>query len=374
MSRKINLKKYLEDGTLDLSMMQLKYDEVPVKEIATLPKVTSLDLSNNCLLSLGKNFTPSLTHIVKLDLSKNQLTALPENFGQLVSLKHLDLYNNRITALPLSFGKLKHLRWLDLKGNPLLPKLAEIAGPCTDSAQCSSAAKNVVHMLALMNEQVEEEKKRRREQMELEEEERKALAAKEQQEQSQAKKRNKKKKHQERITELENGSAAVDKSDKCLSTGDENEDSDEVPANKSKDSKSRKSLISKTFSAIKFLFTMMVLVACIMFFLLFILNLLDEETYKSVSKQLIKVQRRVTSMVPKTWTKKMNKYYILGIKYCTRLSKQGLLMAIQGMEQVQDWQLWLNSNETVQSYFDMLRSWWQMVYIRVSEMYRTVTV
>ncbi|XP_039287436.1 leucine-rich repeat-containing protein 59-like [Nilaparvata lugens] len=320
---------------------------------------------------LKKNFAPSLTHLVKLDLSKNQLTALPDNFGLLCNLKHLDLENNRITALPLSFGKLKHLRWLDLKNNPLLPKLAELAGPCNDSAQCSAAAKSVVQMLALMQDQVEVEKKRRLEEMKLEEEEKKALAAKEQQEQSQAKKRNKKKKKQDRIIEYENGSAVTEDSDKCLLEGDEQED---VPADDSKDSKLTQKSSSRTCSSIKFLFTSIVIFACIMFFLLFILHLLDEETYSIVIKELTKRYRKVAGYFPKPWSKKLNRYYLMTLRYGTKLSKQGVEMAIRGFEQVQDFQVWLNSDETVQSYFDMVRSWWQMVYIKVSEMYRTVTV
>jgi len=82
------LKDKLEDGELDLSMMQ--YSDVPVKEIEQLgPKVLTVNLSHNLLTCLPANF-PLLSHIMKLDLSKNQLVDLPDNFGQLRNLKSLD--------------------------------------------------------------------------------------------------------------------------------------------------------------------------------------------------------------------------------------------------------------------------------------------
>jgi hypothetical protein len=53
------------------------------------------------------------------------------------------------------------LRWLDLKNNPLLPKLAEIAGPCLDEQQCQQSARKVVTFLHTMQIQVAEERERR---------------------------------------------------------------------------------------------------------------------------------------------------------------------------------------------------------------------
>lgn len=159
--KKLNLRDRLEDDQLDLSMSDL--DEVPVREIAQIKKATSLDLSNNRLTTLGKNFA-SLVHIVKIDLSSNFLTELPDNFGELVQLKHLDLYNNKLQHLPLSIGQLRNLRWLDLKNNPLVPALAEVVGPCLDAAQCQKAARTVVPFLQNMQERIAEERERRQQQ------------------------------------------------------------------------------------------------------------------------------------------------------------------------------------------------------------------
>nr|KAF6416200.1 hypothetical protein HJG59_009482 [Molossus molossus] len=135
-----NLRDKLDGNELDLSLSDL--NEVPVKELAALPKATILDLSCNKLTTLPSDFC-GLTHLVKLDLSKNKLQQLPADFGRLVNLQHLDLLNNRLVTLPVSFAQLKSLKWLDLKDNPLDPALAKVAGDCLDEKQCKQCANKV---------------------------------------------------------------------------------------------------------------------------------------------------------------------------------------------------------------------------------------
>nr|XP_030142915.3 leucine-rich repeat-containing protein 59 isoform X1 [Taeniopygia guttata] len=147
----LSLKDKLDGNELDLSLCDL--NEVPVRELAALPKATILDLSCNNLISLPSDFC-SLMHLVKLDLSKNRLQQLPLDFGRLVNLQHLDLLNNRLVTLPVSFAQLKNLKWLDLKDNPLDPVLAKVAGDCLDEKQCKQAAVKVLqHMKAIQSEQ-----------------------------------------------------------------------------------------------------------------------------------------------------------------------------------------------------------------------------
>ncbi|XP_035720020.1 leucine-rich repeat-containing protein 59-like [Vespa mandarinia] len=153
-----NIGNRLKDENLDLSLCDL--DEVPVEEIATVRKLTYLDLSNNFLVTLPNNFV-ILKQILKLDLSKNMLTEIPENFGEMTQLKYLDLYANQISRLPLSLSELKNLRWLDLKENPLTPSVASIAGPCNNAEECKNCARNVVEYLNNVKRSVEEEKLRR---------------------------------------------------------------------------------------------------------------------------------------------------------------------------------------------------------------------
>ncbi|CAG9771028.1 unnamed protein product [Ceutorhynchus assimilis] len=165
---KINVKERFSDGEIDLSMSDL--DEVPVKEIASLKKTHSLDLSNNRLTSLPNNFT-IITFLTKLDLSKNELTELPEDFGKLSKLKYLDLYKNSLERLPLSFGQLNNLKFLDLKDNPLIPTIAKVAGPCVDTKGCQQCARDVVKFFRQLQEEVDSEvemrKKARQKQLEV---------------------------------------------------------------------------------------------------------------------------------------------------------------------------------------------------------------
>ncbi|CAG9863293.1 unnamed protein product [Phyllotreta striolata] len=151
MAPKVNVKERYNDGKVDLSMSDL--NDVPVKEIVTLKRVYSLDLSNNSLRTLPKSF-PTLTGLTVLDLSKNELSELPQDFGNLVKLKHLDLYRNQLQHLPLSFSKLKGLKWLDLKDNPLVPAVAKVAGLCIDTKACQTCAKNIVEFYSKLESQV----------------------------------------------------------------------------------------------------------------------------------------------------------------------------------------------------------------------------
>lgn len=115
------------------------------------------NISNQSTIVLQQNFI-LLSHLTKLDLSKNQIEELPENFGELAKLKHLDLYRNNLNHLPLSFSKLKSLKWLDLKDNPLVPRIAEAAGPCLDNKQCQECARNIVLFYTQLQQQVEKER------------------------------------------------------------------------------------------------------------------------------------------------------------------------------------------------------------------------
>lgn len=146
-----NLREKLDGNELDLSLSDLS--ELPVRELAALPKATVLDLSCNKFTTLPGDFC-SLTHIVKLDLSKNQLLHLPSEFGRLINLQHLDLLQNRLTMLPVSFAHLKNLKWLDLKDNPLNLALAKVAGDCLDEKQCKECAQGVLqYMMVIQSEQ-----------------------------------------------------------------------------------------------------------------------------------------------------------------------------------------------------------------------------
>ncbi|XP_053939432.1 leucine-rich repeat-containing protein 59 isoform X2 [Cuculus canorus] len=211
-----SLRDKLDGNELDLSLCGLS--EVPVRDLAALPKATVLDLSCNNLVSLPSDFC-SLSHLVKLDLSKNRLQQLPLDFGRLVNLQHLDLLNNRLVTLPVSFAQLKlslhhsaagiishllkasllklsaslpylfhscdnrNLKWLDLKDNPLDPVLAKVAGDCLDEKQCKQAAVKVLqHMRAIQSEQDRQRQRKLQAEREMEKKREAEQRAKEAQE------------------------------------------------------------------------------------------------------------------------------------------------------------------------------------------------
>ncbi|XP_053309313.1 leucine-rich repeat-containing protein 59 [Spea bombifrons] len=153
-----NLKDKLDGNELDLSLSDMS--EIPVRELAAIPKATVLDLSCNKLTALPGDFC-SLIHIVKLDLSKNLLVQLPSEFGRLINLQHLDLLQNRLTVLPVTFAYLKNLKWLDLKDNPLNPALAKVAGDCLDEKQCKECAQGVLQYMKIVQSDLEKEMQRK---------------------------------------------------------------------------------------------------------------------------------------------------------------------------------------------------------------------
>lgn len=157
---------------------------------------------------LQKNFI-SLTNLVKLDLSKNQLKELPDNFGELSKLKHLDLYKNELEHLPLSFSKLQALKWLDLKDNPLMPKIAQIAGPCLDAKQCQICAQNIVFFYTKLQETVQQEKEMREKQRQKSLMENEANAQKQKQQEKKAKKKQKQQAAVERKTDYKSQNGGV---------------------------------------------------------------------------------------------------------------------------------------------------------------------
>lgn len=136
----LNIKEMIKNGELDLSSKGLK--EIPVQQIQNNAKqITSLNLSNNKIGSIPKNFW-QLTNLVRLDISKNHLKGLPDGVGQLVRLEHLNLSNNQLTALPNSLQNLRRLKYADFRNNPLAAKYSKIV--VTSNGGPQQTAKNIV--------------------------------------------------------------------------------------------------------------------------------------------------------------------------------------------------------------------------------------
>lgn len=187
MTRKLSkeeIKDKLDGEELDLSLCNLA--KVPIREMASLPRATIVDLSCNNLTILSDAFC-TLRHLVQLDLSKNALTELPKDFGNLSQMKRLDLYSNQLSSLPVSCVSLRELRWLDLKNNPMQTLLPDIIGNCLKEEECRQCAINVLTYLKVLAANEEQENQARL----ILEREQKALEKEKEQLQKQVRKRQK---------------------------------------------------------------------------------------------------------------------------------------------------------------------------------------
>lgn len=179
MTRKLSkeeIKDKFDGEELDLSLCNLA--KVPVREMASLPKATVVDLSCNNLTTLPDAFC-TLRHLVRLDLSKNALIELPREFGNLTLLKRLDLYSNQLCSLPLSCVNLGELRWMDLKNNPLQTLWPDVIGNCLSEEECKQCAVNVLRYLRSLAAKEEQANQRK---LSLEREQKALQAEREQQE------------------------------------------------------------------------------------------------------------------------------------------------------------------------------------------------
>lgn len=363
MAPKKGLLENLDDGTLDLSLSDLQ--EVPVRDIAAIPKAVHLDLSSNKLTHLPKNFAPSLTRLVKLDLCQNQLTELPENFGLLINLKQLDLYRNQLTSLPLSFGNLKSLRWLDLKQNPLMPKLAQIAGPCLDGPQCQSAARNVVSMFSVMQQQVEEERKRRQEQRQKQLEQDLQNAQTKKKEQQKEQKKKKKKVNAGCKTEsVQNGIAHEGKTEHRKETTD-------VPKKKKQISSKKPGFTTVAYffaSLIKFL----VITSLVCVFAMFTLSVLDEDMYNTIKGRINHSVKLTKAKLPKDFVKFWDQFLVITANAATRFAAHTIDMSFFVLSKVQVYYSVITTDETIQQWLESIKSGWHILWIWMGEMYRTV--
>lgn len=367
MAPRKGLLENFDDGTLDLSLSDLQ--EVPVREVAAISKAVHLDLSSNKLTHLPKTFAPSLTRLVKLDLCQNQLKELPENFGLLINLKHLDLYRNQLTSLPLSFGNLKSLRWLDLKKNPLVPKLAQIAGPCLDGPQCQAAARNVVTKFAEMQQQVDEERKRRQEQRQkqLEQNFQNGDTVKKEQQKEQKKKK-KKANASAKTDSVQNGSAHVSPEGKT----EQPKEVTEVPKKKKHISSKKPSFTAKVTSFIASMIKFLVITSLVFVFAMFTLSILDEGMYYAVKERISRSLKVTKAKLPKEFVQFWNNFLAIVANTTTRFAVHSVDIALFIVSKVQLYYSVITTDETIQQWLDSIRSGWHIVWIWTSEKYRTV--
>ena len=83
-----------------------------------LINLTSIDLSDNKLLKISKNFK-LFPNLKILKLNNNQITFIPSFIGELNKLEHLSLYKNFISSIPTSIQDLTNLKYFDISSNKI---------------------------------------------------------------------------------------------------------------------------------------------------------------------------------------------------------------------------------------------------------------
>ncbi|KAL1456934.1 hypothetical protein WDU94_001619 [Cyamophila willieti] len=366
-SGKLNLNNHFKNGEIDLSLSEIK--EVPVKDLAQFKKANSIDLSNNKISNIGKNFPVQLTHIVKLNLSKNLLKSLPDNFGELINLKHLDLYSNKIQTFPLSFGNLKKLEWLDVKGNPLIPKVAQITGPCSNKKECESAAKNTVKTYAVMLKDVENEKKALLAEQKKKDKEEKAAAQQTKQED-----KSKKNKNKENNKNAANGNANAPspKTEKSKQKNQLQQNGkqqsgvqDKKPKQKQTKQDNKKqavvqsrSLVGKIFGFFSALFKLFFISTVVSLGAIFVLSLLDEEKFKLVMAHIQGASQNYLS----------RDLHNSIIKHTLNYGKNVKQVGTYIMKSMSDFYTYLTTDENLLGYKKQVEEYIHVTYIRLNQL------
>uniref|UniRef100_A0A0A9W8D3 Leucine-rich repeat-containing protein 59 n=1 Tax=Lygus hesperus TaxID=30085 RepID=A0A0A9W8D3_LYGHE len=352
----INIKDFLDDDSLDLSLCDLQ--DVPVKEIASVPKATNVDLSNNKFTVLGNNFAGLLTHLIKLDLSGNQLYELPDNFGLLVNLKHLDLYKNKLQTLPASFADLRSLRWLDLKENPLVPKMAQVAGTCLDQVECMAAARNVVRFMQVLQKELEEENARK----EQERLERQMIEERKAQKKEQKQKRKKSRKNAAKAAQWAKSEAELNPNDIV-----EVEIVDPLPIAVD-NSETKASFFGKIGATFSWIFKTLVMVSLLIALTLFVISLLDETLYRRCLKLLKTSSKTFGLSVPLQLSHLISYLYNLVVLVFSNVIQSTLFISQCSIRTAMDWYQLLCTNEFLLSLMRIMNDYFYIGYIKASEL------
>ena len=83
-----------------------------------LINLTSIDLSENKLIKISKNFK-LFTNLKTLKLNNNQITFIPTFIGELKQLEHFSLSRNFITSIPTCIQELTKLKYFDISSNKI---------------------------------------------------------------------------------------------------------------------------------------------------------------------------------------------------------------------------------------------------------------
>ena len=88
-----------------------------IKCYKSLPSITSLEIKGRNIIKIHKTIFLNLINLTSIDLSENKLVKISKNFKLFTNLKTLKLNNNQITFIPSFIGELKQLEHFSLSKN-----------------------------------------------------------------------------------------------------------------------------------------------------------------------------------------------------------------------------------------------------------------
>lgn len=121
----------VKNGPDDKAIKEINLSKNNLTTIPSLETYTSLEnlnVSRNCLTSIGNIVYTSLSNIREVDLSRNQLTFIPQEFTQLSLLEVLFIHHNQLVCIPEGIENLRLLRHLDASYNKITRIENELEG------------------------------------------------------------------------------------------------------------------------------------------------------------------------------------------------------------------------------------------------------
>ncbi|KAF0685059.1 Aste57867_22987 [Aphanomyces stellatus] len=128
----------------ELNLADLHLSVLP-SQIMRMSTLRTLNLRNNCLISLPVDFVESFPLLETLNLAQNQLTHLPPDIGGLQKLKKCFIQDNHLKSLPMSLMSCNKLEELFAQHNTICEIPEEFA--LLSSLQSLSVADNELKTL-----------------------------------------------------------------------------------------------------------------------------------------------------------------------------------------------------------------------------------
>ena len=115
----INSKSFSHTFTINSSILDYLLTYSSIKCYKSLPSITSLEAKGRNIIKIHKTIYLNLLNLTNIDLSDNKLLKISKNFKLFKNLKSLKLDNNQISFIPSFIGELSQLELFSISKNLL---------------------------------------------------------------------------------------------------------------------------------------------------------------------------------------------------------------------------------------------------------------